>query len=235
MVPWRHEVRRVLDGCECRLSVPKQGYLNLSLANLNLNVEGGKLKSNSGFAFELGKTFFFNKKKPLVPAGLAEVRFGLDFSYLDLQYNTWDKSFDAGSSDMYYGHVGMRVGPSVTVTPLKNMHIRLYGHYAPTMSVLVLGDDLDAGGMYGYTGYLAGGLHVSYKFITVGVEMRGANTKLNKVSKDNFGADIDLPEDDTDIEDLINYDPNDVSIKMKRAEKVSTKFPGLRWTLGFRF
>lgn len=215
--------------CECCLKVPKQTYINLSTTNTNLKMMGGAgMRSNMGAAFEVGKTFFFNGKKPLVVANAAEVRFGLDASFLDLQVNKWNKSVIAGE-EMYYAHVGMQFGPSVTVTPLKNMNIRLYGHYAPSFAVLTLGDDVDAGGMYGFTGYMTGGLHVSYKFVTLGVELRGATSNMNKVSADNFMPDVDIPEGAQSLDDI------DVQVKMKAASKVDVKLPGVRWTLGFRF
>jgi hypothetical protein len=192
---------------------PPNGYINLSLATQKIEYPGElAYKSKNGYSLEFGNTFFFNGRRP-VHTSAGDIRFGLDWSFLDLTYATYEIEDPDGLESMksHFANVGMQIGPSVTFTPLDRLNVKLYGHYAPSFAAFTLyGFDEVT---YGYAGYLTGGLNVSYSFVSLGVEVRGATTKLDKIDVESAG------------EEDWTFDP----------EKATVKLPGMRFTLGFRF
>ncbi len=221
------------DGYDPRIDLPKRHYINLSMANQKLKHAqfGGEIKSKEGAAIEFGSTFFFNGKKPILTPYVGAIRFGLDFSYLDATYATFHYKGEEGEKiESHFGNLGMQIGPSVTVTPLRKLNFKLYGHYAPSFTAFTLGKDFDEV-TYGYAGYITGGLQASYRFVTLGVELRGATTKLASISEDNFQGELD--EIPTEIPE--SADDVDFKLKFDKGNKVKTKLPGVRFTLGFRF
>ena len=124
--------------------VPNHRYINLFYANQKLDfgaygsVEPQTLKSDYSMGIEFGNTYFFNGKRPT----LGMLRFGLDFSYADLQYASYKikgvDEFDIPIElDGHFVNFGMQVGPSVTVTPLDWLNARVYVHYAPVFRRLI--------------------------------------------------------------------------------------------------
>lgn len=195
---------------------PKRHYINLAYATQQLKfdpftigdytTEPVSVKSDQAFAAEFGTTYFFNGKKPI--AGM--VRIGLDWSYLDVQY----ASFKADEADAHFVNIGMQVGPSVTVTPVQNLHLKAYVHYAP--SAAAFSPEGFDNIKFGYAGYVTGGVQASYRFITLGVEMRAGWSKMNMVTVDPESV----------IEGGTIYD---------KDVKVKTKLPSTRFIVGFRF
>ncbi len=198
---------------ETGINIPKRRYINLSYVDqrVKFGAEDG-MKSDYGAAFEWGRTFFFNGKRPV--AGL--IRFGLDWSWVDLQYAAYTVD-DPGENDnpdkqtAHFANLGMQLGPSITVTPIKNLNVKIYGHYAP--SAAGFSPDSFDDFKLGYVGYMTGGLHLSYRFITLGVELRRGTAKFSSF---NTGEHEDFEDDFV-------------------GPKVRTELPGTRFTLGFRF
>lgn len=197
------------------IKAPKRHYINLAYATQQLkfdvyaDVAAETLKSDHGVAAEFGSTFFFNGKRPVANM----IRFGLDFSYLDLQYasfriNSTDGDDLSVNLDGHFANIGMQIGPSVTITPLNRLHAKAYIHYAPSFAAFSLENFDNIKG--GYAGYITGGVQVSYKFMTLGVEMRSATAKLSTVDTDEDSDDVLGP-------------------------KVSTKITSTRFIFGFRF
>lgn len=206
---------------------PKRHYIHLAYANQEVEMTNWlSLKSDLGAALESGSTFFFNNRRPV--AGM--IRFGLDFSYLDLQLNAFrpeslsgyfdnnwlrngflgdyyddiEEYWDDYGEEAWYANVGMQIGPSVTITPVSGLHIKGYVHYAPSLAAFSPDgfDDFQAG----YAGHVTAGIQASYRFLTLGVEVRNATADL-----DLFGGD----------ETFLLGD--------------NVKLPGTRFLLGFRF
>lgn len=140
--------------------------------------------SEMGFGMDVGRTWYLHKR-PL--AGLMKV--GLDATFLSVSY---DKLGEIAYPDDLFGivmgggdgmmgeldemvdignhriDVGMQVGPSLTVNPVKALMLRAYFHYCPTYSMLLVDDDFCSN----YASLFTYGLSVSYGFIGVGVEHR---------------------------------------------------------------
>ncbi|MDR2912051.1 MAG: hypothetical protein LBV38_01935 [Alistipes sp.] len=194
----------------------KRHYIRLGYASQGIEPEfGTNLRSNAGGAIEFGSTFVFNNRRPL--AGM--VRFGLDFSYLDIQAATfkvgnygYGDDEEGGSMDdrALMANIGMQIGPSITVTPIDRLHARVYVHYAPSATAITPHGGFDDV-MAGYTGYVTGGLEVSYRFITLGIEARNGSSDMSWI----VGGD----DDDED----------------EGAGKIPVRLLSNRFMLGFRF
>lgn len=225
------DANRRNDGYDPRTDVPKRHYINLSFATQKLDHPDftGTIKAKEAAAIEFGSTFFFNGKNPVLTPGFGAIRFGLDFSYLDATYARFEYTEDGEKIESHFGNIGMQVGPSVTFTPLRKLNVKLYAHYAPSFVAFTLGKDFDEV-TYGYAGYITGGLQASYRFVTLGFELRGSTTKLASISEDNFSGEIDPP---AGIPGSI--DEVDVNWSFDKGNKKKTKLPGARFTLGFRF
>lgn len=189
---------------ETGIPAPKRHYIHFGYAAQQRNLDGGTtLKSDYGAAAEFGSTFFFNNRRPT--AGM--IRFGLDFSYLDLQYASFAvEDFDE-NDDALFANLGMQIGPSITVTPIRHLHAKAYAHYAPSVAVYAPYGDFDDL-LGGYAGYITGGVQLSYRFLTLGVELRSGQVDASWL----FGGDEDLLDDSTRV-----------------------KLPGTRVIFGFRF
>jgi hypothetical protein len=218
---------------------PPNGYINLAWATQKIQYPGeDATKTNEGFSLEFGNTFFFNGRRPVHTAA-GDIRFGLDWSYLDLTYATYDKlqdNPDLKVEKSHFANIGMQIGPSVTYTPIRKLNIKLYGHYAPSYAAFTL-NGFDAV-THGYAGYVTGGLQVSYMFLTLGVEMRSATAQLATINEDSFNINPNIdPENLPDPGNLpdINDLEDSLTLKFNKGSKSKVKLPGTRFTLGFRF
>ena len=196
------------------VTIPKRNYINLAFATQELKpaedgFDGDGLKSDMGLAAEFGRTFFFNGRKPI--AGM--VRIGIDWSYLDLQYASFKQEFGDESIDSHFANIGMQFGPSVTVTPFEKLNLKAYIRYAPSFAAF--SPESWDNVKFGYAGYITGGVQASYRFITLGVELRSCKAKMSNINI----------EDIEEIEDL-----GDIS-----GPKVKVKLPSTRFIVGFRF
>ncbi len=214
--------------------IPKRRYLNLSIGTQQLkfssygDIPAQNLKSDQSLSLEYGRTYFINGKRPVANM----IRFGIDISWVDLQYasftiNGTDEYDLPVKTDSHFINTGLQIGPSVTVTPKKEFNFKAYVHYAPSMTFFALSDFSDL--KTGYAGYITGGVHASYKFITLGMEFRGATANMSAFSTDSLediGSDIDIDDEDSlDFGDTMD----------DLLPKVKTKLPGFRFILGFRF
>ncbi len=210
---------------------PKDNYINISWVNQKIDHPqmDSPVKSKEGGAIEFGRTFFFNRNQPVLTS-IGAIRFGADLSYMDATYATFEfRGEEDHKVTSHFANIGMQMGPSITLTPTKKVNIKLYGHYAPSIAALFTTDKGFEELSTGYAGYITGGLQASYKFITLGVELRGSTAKLSTISEDNLNVD---EEDST-------YDPEsgtaNIDWSLNSGEKVKVKLPGMRITFGFRF
>ncbi len=143
-------------------------YRNLGYSMSNLEIaDQASLKSTHGGSFSVGRTYALNKK-----ALCGLIYFGLDATWMDLNYTMYDIEYKGYSSSEYdllhQGEYGMHFGPSITVAPAKNLYLQLYLRYAPTFTALYNNDTI-----YGaYTPYITSGVSLTYRSFGVGIEQR---------------------------------------------------------------
>ncbi len=199
-------------------SKPRKRYFNLGFARQDMKFEETDmtLKSNFGASLAFGRTFFLHKN-PV--AGM--IRFGIDATWIDITYTNYKVEFremyegeyESEKTDFHQAEIAMNVGPSITVTPVKNLSIHGYFRYAPSFSAFYDSDAVRGG----YASYFLGGGSVSYGVIGLGVEARFGNCKY----KEFGGGDS---EDD-------EYDGDSSS----KSSSLKNKFSGMRVYLSFRF
>ena len=194
---------------------PPKRYINIAYDWQKIDSKdavGDNQKSEWGAGMEFGTTYFLHPK-PIV----GMIRIGLDFTYLDLQYNNYREEV-AGKvlSRSHFTSIGMQLGPSVTVSPIPRLHAKAYLRYSPTFSgyfskTYATGGFLEDTFTFfgGYGSYITTGLSASYSVATIGVEWRWGGGNLHKLDVDGE-ADI-------------------------TTEKVKVKFPSTRLFVGFRF
>lgn len=196
---------------EAQESKPKATYLNFNYTKSKLKFDNEfSINNDFGGGITVGRTFYLHKK-PI--AGM--LRFGLDWTFFDLnvsQYSEEDYDEEDGEFKVktYMGEVGMHFGPSVTVTPVKNLNVSAYFRYAPSFVGFYNDDMEEFKGAFG--SFFVTGISASYRMISLGVEQRWGAAKF-KFSDD---------EDD-------DYEYEDISFTMK------TKTTGPRFYIGLRF
>lgn len=81
----------------------------------------------------------------------------------------------------------MHVGPSLTITPVKNLNIVGYFRYAPTFSGIYANDEFSGN----YASMFVGGAFLSYRVIGLGIESRFGNCKYHAFSFEEGAEDAD--------------------------------------------
>lgn len=144
-------------------------------------------------SFTVGRTFYI-PREPL----FGMVKFGIDWSYLDVNFSKYefDDIYDYeymyddqqggmwndptytdedinSSYNTYKVEIGMQVGPSITVNPIDYLKLSLYFRYAPSFSIMSAFTDGETS--YGYGSYFTLGFAASYKVISIGIEKRWGN------------------------------------------------------------
>ena len=153
-------------------------YVNLSFVSQKLDFgEGEKLKSRFGAAFTTGRSYYLHKK-PV--AGM--IRFGIDATWIDLSYANYsrEETYDDGYGTeiekltAHQAEIGMQVGPSVTVRPMRlQLAQRTNGH-------AFRGN---------YASFFVTGLSVSYGVIGLGIEKRWGKCRYKEFGggEDEYG------------------------------------------------
>lgn len=206
----------------------RKKYMNLGYCIMNL--DGMPLpESNFGLGISMGRTYNLHKK-PV--AGM--IMFGIDFSYLDFTFASFDNTGGYGLSlaedldidlKRNYLSYSMQVGPSVTVNPVDELKVGVYCRFAPSMGFVTMND-------YAYlqfVPYVTCGLSVSYKVIGLGIEGRWGKADYKGFSLDEESMTVDAG-------DINN--PNDMIPNMNEMFKTSKKTfkdSSLKIYLSFRF
>lgn len=157
------------------------------------DVENGKMNSDFGFSLTTGRTYYLHKK-PI----LNMIKFGIDWTYLDLTVAKYSPTYDDDEYDSYYGsnyddyysdedddegigsykfELGMQFGVSVTVNPVDFLKVNAYFRYAPCFSGMY--DDYEGDFYKSFGSYFVGGMAVSYKVISLGVEKYWGTSKFD--------------------------------------------------------
>ena len=119
------------------------------------------------------------------------IKFGLDWTWMDINYakstwNTIDSSTkEVSSAAMHQAEIGMQVGPSVTVRPLRKLQAHLYFRFAPSFAGLYDGDAFRGN----YASFFVTGLSVSYGVIGLGIEKRWGKCRYKEFGggEDEYG------------------------------------------------
>ena len=196
----------------------KTTYLNISYNKTTLSsdelplggatVGSNEFKNKFGMGIQWGKTFNLHKQA----LGNA-VFFGLDFTWLDLNFNQYDK---ADNITPGYGETtgleiksmpwhnkkttvdyGLSVGPSFTLYPFTSLHsnatdnIRLHGYFhlgyqGEAFIIKEVGNESQYA--WGHGLFTSFGASLTFNAIGLGVEMRNDNINVKHVDKDEFGA-----------------------------------------------
>lgn len=151
----------------------RPNYINLNYVHQTLKMSGLHNESSDlGVALTVGHTFYILKNKPIANM----IRFGIDATWFDINYADYkfeytDPELDEMVSEKVHQlEVGMQVGPSITISPNKNLNISAYFRYAPTFSALFFKNADRAA--RNYASFFVTGASVSYKFIGLGIEKR---------------------------------------------------------------
>ena len=191
---------------------PKRNYVNLAYVHQKNIFDRGASPAESftswfGVAAELGFTYFINEKNPASDM----LYFGLDLSYLDMQFNSFkmkDTAEGEKNRDRFtnFGNLGIQLGPSLTIMPKERLAANLFVHYAPSIAAYALPsyDYI----YYGYAGYITLGAKITLRYVSLGVETRYTETKMS-------------------------YSGGNAEIKSTNPLKM--KIPNTRVILGFRF
>lgn len=224
-------------------------YVNQSLTQKDVN---GTWQNDLGAALAMGRTYYLHKK-----ALLGMIKFGLDWSYFDLNFSKYQDKFGffsgseyngSGSDGNYYYEndvpdyggsseeeidkidlyqVEVGMGIGPSVTINPVNHLKVSGYFHVTPSMSLLLIDGDVNTSYG-TFFSAGGA-IAYKAISIGVEGRWGTTKYSSVI--DFG-NLDEEEWDTGYDD--SGDIFD-SLKGEYDGKTKWKTGSVRFYISFRY
>lgn len=162
----------------------RKKYVNFGYVNNTISQDViSDLESNYGGSFTVGRTFFLHKK----PIG-GFLRFGIDATWLDLNYTNYDIKHIADWSieddQCHQAEISMHVGPSITITPVRKFNINGYFRYAPSFSALYMNDTI-----YGnYATFFVGGASISYGVFGLGIEKRFGDCEYKELWSDNDEA-----------------------------------------------
>lgn len=162
-------------------------YIDIGFATSTMEQDNfPKLKSNYGVSFTAGKTFYLHQQ-PIANC----LRFGIDATWFDINYTNYKIEHityrGTDKYDYHQGEVSMHVGPSLTITPVKNLNIVGYFRYAPTFSGLYANDEFSGN----YASMFVGGASLSYGVIGLGIESRFGNSKYKAFCFDKDSNDAD--------------------------------------------
>ena len=165
----------------------RKQYFNFSYANQTISsVENGaEYKSDWAAALTSGKTFYLHKR-PLA----RMIKFGLDWTWFDLnaaQYSFVDTELfkDRERNNLYQAEIGMHVGPSVTINPVHHLKVSAYYRLAPSYSALFDADD--EGFYHNFCLFNTVGAAISWKVLSVGIEMRSGKANYDGIEFGEFG------------------------------------------------
>ena len=167
----------------------RKQYFNFSYATQTLSSEeiGVEYKADWAAAISSGKTFYLHKK-PLA----RMIKFGIDWTWFDLnaaQYSYVDSEIfkDRERYNLYQAEVGMHVGPSITINPVHHLKLSLYYRLAPSYSLLFDADNESLHHNFGLFNSMGGA--ISWKLLSVGIEMRSGKVEYNDIEFGDFDSD----------------------------------------------
>lgn len=145
---------------------------------------GYEYRSKLGVSLVWGRTYYLHRK-PLA----RMIKFGLDFSWMDLNYAKYSDMRSVGSDGAAGGNkdlnlgahqleYGLQFGPSVTINPVDHLKISAYFRVVPSASLVLLEDNINAN----YATFFATGGAISWRVISLGVEGRWGQARYSNFS-----------------------------------------------------
>lgn len=223
-------------------------YMNIGYVSQSLTRKengGGTWKSEIGFNYGQGRTYYLHKK-PI----LGMIKFGIDWTFYDLNFVKYKDKFGVfggnadylGYGDYYYEdgylpplpdtegdeevfddmmqmEISTQVGPSVTINPVNHLKVSGYFRVAPSYSMLVASEEL----YHGYGTFFTLGGSVSFKIISIGIEGRWGNTKYNNIDLGNL-EDEEYWDEDASMGDMLKGE----------NDKIKWKTGSMRFYISFR-
>lgn len=167
----------------------KKGYVNLAYVNQTLSDEATDASYDAewGAAISWGKTFYLHKR-PLA----RMIKFGLDWTWLDInaaQYSYVDSELfkDRERYDLFQAEAGMQVGPSFTINPVHHLKLSVYYRLTPSYAALYDMENESYQGKFGL--FTSFGGAISWKLISLGIEMRSGKVKYDALEYGKFSND----------------------------------------------
>jgi hypothetical protein len=185
--------------------------LSLGWVNQDFSPEYGKaIDSKFGFMIRKDHTYFLHKKAigNVVKIGIDAIWSDVTVTKYDTGEHTkdWFNSFDLDLDDylddelddvsdykkynigLWTINYSLGIGPSVTIAPFANsssgirfLKVKLYGHFKPTYSILIVSDDNDTDAQSGYCSMFDFGGRISYKIISLGIDGSWGNGKFESL------------------------------------------------------
>ena len=175
-----------------RVWTKRKAWFNIAYNKQSLKTNECNVWQHSdwGMGISTGRTFYLHKR-PI----LGLMKFGLDWTYFDLnvasyaklpyEYNegfypneeegfSYGEEGDEESSDLYKGEAGMMFGPSLTVNPVDVLKVAIYFRVLPCYSMIY-----NDGFQGKYATYFTYGASISWRVISLGIEQRWGDTKLD--------------------------------------------------------
>lgn len=159
------------------------GYLNIAYFNQTLEngiLDNLKIKSDWGTSISYGKTFYLHRK----PIGKI-LKFGLDWTWMDINtagysIRLYDEYEGLCNSKSYQAEIGMQIGPSITINPIRHLKVGVYFRVTPCYSAYY---DVDAETIWGsYSTFINIGTSIAWNVLSVGVEYRSGNAKYKELT-----------------------------------------------------
>ncbi len=176
----------------------RKAWFNFVYGKQSLKIDKSDicLHSDWGAGISTGRTFYLHKR-PI----LGLMKFGLDWTYFDLNAACYSGSFmntgdsyyypdgmkqsynemddededEDDSSDIYKGEAGMQFGPSLTVNPVHELKIAFYFRAVPCFSMLYSDEEFKGN----YATYFTYGASIAWRVISFGVEQRWGDSNLS--------------------------------------------------------
>lgn len=168
------------------------GYSALGKVTMDGVDTGNAYEGRFGAFMSVGQSFILHDE-PVA----RMLRFGIDGTFLDLNYVYHKPKSDALTPAIHQAEAGLGVGPAIHVNPFAELGIHAYFRFNPSFSAMYVkydSDTIDDTGYYGYATYFTTGAAVSWNLVSFGVEARwgkGANLHEwesdNKMKLDNSG------------------------------------------------
>lgn len=173
-------------------------YGSQSLDNKNT---GEKKKSdlNVGLRYDFARIHLH--KNPIADMVRINFDFGIDLNfarYKDVIGNNYQKgnclaaglasNDKTGDWNLMQGDIGVAVGPSVHVAPIKSyqdVQLTAYYHFIPSGSCLILDSEVNAA----FNPFMSFGIAATWKFVGIGYEHRWGGAKYKDFNDDNKQVD----------------------------------------------
>ncbi len=171
-----------------------------------------------GGGLTTGHSFYFHRR-PIRDV----VRFGFDINWIAADYVSWKGRVEGRKKWIHKFDMGMGIGPSLHLTPFRDLGIHVFFRFDPTVSFIAHNCAGDVDGKFelvaGFASYFSTGVAVSWSAFSIGGEFRFGGGKYRGVRIPD--VTISREEIDLGLDDALNRQRH--------------KMRGYRVYLSFRF